>query len=49
LLGQLFFGRTLRAGIGRAEAGGAETFVDAGRLMRSNQPQRQIGSHLLLR
>jgi hypothetical protein len=31
LLGQLFFGRTLRAGIERAEAGGAETFVDAGR------------------
>jgi hypothetical protein len=39
LLGQLFFGRTLRAGIGRAEAGGAETFVDAGRLIITDEPQ----------
>ena len=36
LLWQFFFGWTLRAGIGRAEAGGAETFVDAGRLMRTD-------------
>jgi hypothetical protein len=31
LVGQLFFGRILRAGIGRAVASGAETFVNAGR------------------
>ena len=38
LLGRLFFERILRAGLGRAEAGGAETFVNAGRLVRTNLP-----------
>jgi hypothetical protein len=45
LLWQLFFGRTLRAGIRRAEAGGAEIFVDAGRLSGSYQPRGKVGSH----
>jgi hypothetical protein len=38
LLWQMFFGRTLRAGTGRVEVGGAETFVDTGRLMRIYLP-----------
>jgi hypothetical protein len=39
LLWHTFFGRPLRAGTGAVEVGGAETFLDTGRLMgidRSN-------------
>ena len=36
LLWHTFFGRPLRAGTGAVEVGGAETFLDTGRLIDSN-------------
>jgi hypothetical protein len=38
----MFFGRPMRAATGRAEVGGAETFVDTGRLINTDLPKRAL-------